>query len=69
MEISGNRLAENIAKHLYTRALESSRHHGITTTLDMAALTLNEHALVVDMIVKGDARFAEKAMYDHIHES
>lgn len=29
MEISGNRLAENIAKHLYKRATESSRYQGI----------------------------------------
>ncbi|WP_349899148.1 FadR/GntR family transcriptional regulator [Parafrigoribacterium soli] len=68
MEISRNRLAENIAKHLYKRAVESSRYQGINTP-DAVSLTLAEHAAVVDAVAKGDARAAEKAMSEHIHTS
>ena len=68
MEISGNRLAENIAKHLYKRAVESSRYQGINPP-DAVALTLDEHAAIVDAIARGDVAGAEKAMHDHIHVS
>ena len=68
MEISENRLAENIAKHLYKRAVESSRYQGINPP-DAVALTLDEHAAIVEAIASGDAAAAEKAMHDHIHIS
>ncbi|MEW9534599.1 FadR/GntR family transcriptional regulator [Microbispora sp. NPDC049125] len=65
MELSRNRLAENIAKRLYRRALESSRYHGMGYE-DAFHSTLNEHALVVDAISRQDAEAAERAMRDHI---
>ena len=68
MEISKNRLAENISKRLYKRATESSRYEGIDPP-DAVALTLDEHAAVVDAIARGDVAGAEKAMHDHIHIS
>ncbi|TCC32200.1 FadR/GntR family transcriptional regulator [Kribbella sindirgiensis] len=68
MEISGNRLAENIAKHIYKRAVESSRYQGIDPP-DAVALTLKEHEAIVKAIARNDAVAAEKAMHDHIHGS
>ncbi|WP_133976756.1 FadR/GntR family transcriptional regulator [Kribbella voronezhensis] len=68
MEISGNRLAENIAKQIYRRAVESSRYQGINPP-DAVALTLKEHEAIVDAIARKDAVAAEKSMYDHIHGS
>ncbi|MFP3464089.1 FadR/GntR family transcriptional regulator [Leifsonia sp. SIMBA_070] len=68
MEISGNRLAENIAKHLYKRAVESSRYQGINPP-DAVAKTLDEHAAIVEAISRNDPAAAEQAMHDHIHVS
>jgi len=68
MEISGNRLAENIAKHLYKRAVESSRYQGINPP-DAVAKTLEEHAAIVEAIARNDVAAAEQAMHDHIHVS
>jgi DNA-binding FadR family transcriptional regulator len=68
MEVSGNRLAENIAKHLYKRAVESSRYQGINPP-DAVRLTVEEHEAVVDAIARGDVAGAEQAMHDHIHIS
>lgn len=68
MDISGNRLAENIAKRLYKRAVESSRYHGINPP-DAVALTLDEHAAIVDAIARKDVAGAERAMRDHIRIS
>jgi DNA-binding FadR family transcriptional regulator len=68
MEISGNRLAENIAKHLYKRAVESSRYQGIDPP-DAVALTLAEHAAIVDAIESQDVAGAQQAMHRHIHTS
>ncbi|MCZ7438743.1 FadR/GntR family transcriptional regulator [Micromonospora sp. WMMC241] len=65
MELSGNRLAENICKRLYRRAMESSRFHGLTYRSAFES-TLDEHALVVDAIARQDAAGAERAMRDHI---
>ncbi len=65
MEISGNRLAENIAKHLYTRAVSSARFQGIDPP-GAVEDTLAEHAAVVEAIGKRDAAAAEQAMRDHI---
>jgi DNA-binding FadR family transcriptional regulator len=65
MEISGNRLAENIAKHLYKRAVDSSRYQGMNPP-DAVPLTLDEHSAIVDAIKRNDPVAAEKAMNDHI---
>ncbi|SCG72573.1 FadR/GntR family transcriptional regulator [Micromonospora humi] len=65
MELSGNRLAENICKRLYRRAMESHRFHGLTYRSAFES-TLDEHALVVDAIARQDAAGAERAMRDHI---
>ncbi|MEU4294434.1 FadR/GntR family transcriptional regulator [Kribbella sp. NPDC026596] len=65
MEISGNRLAENIAKQVYKRAVESSRYQGINPP-DAVALTLKEHEAIVKAIARNDVAAAEKSMHDHI---
>ncbi|MGC4888867.1 FadR/GntR family transcriptional regulator [Micromonospora sp. DT227] len=65
MELSGNRLAENICKRLYRRAMESSRFHGMTYESAFES-TLDEHARVVDAIARQDVAAAERAMRDHI---
>jgi DNA-binding FadR family transcriptional regulator len=65
MELSGNRLAENIAKRLYRRALESPRYHGLGYE-EAFRFTLDEHALVVDAIARQDVAAAEQAMREHI---
>ncbi|GAA4566872.1 FadR/GntR family transcriptional regulator [Planotetraspora kaengkrachanensis] len=65
MELSRNRLAENITKRLYRRALESSRYHGMGYEGAFRS-TLDEHALVVDAISRRDVEAAERAMRDHI---
>jgi DNA-binding FadR family transcriptional regulator len=65
MEISRNRLAENIAKRLYRRALESNRYQGIGYEGAFAS-TLEEHSRVVEAIVRNDVAGAERAMRDHI---
>lgn len=65
MEISGNRLAENIAKHVYKRAVESRRYQGINPP-DAVVRTLEEHAAIVDAIARNDVAAAEKSMHDHI---
>jgi DNA-binding FadR family transcriptional regulator len=68
MELSRNRLAENIAKRLYLRALESSRYQGMGYEGAFES-TLNEHALVVEAISRGDVAAAERLMRDHIISS
>ena len=65
MELSGNRLAENITKRLYRRALESNRYQGMLYE-DAFSSTLEQHAAVVDAIARQDAPTAERAMRDHI---
>ena len=65
MELSGNRLAENIAKSLYRRALESKRYLGIGYENAFQS-TIDEHAQVTEAIARQDVAAAEKAMRDHI---
>ncbi|WP_436535857.1 FadR/GntR family transcriptional regulator [Actinoplanes sp. HUAS TT8] len=65
MELSGNRLAENIAKRLYLRALESNRFQGLRYK-DAFRSTIDEHAVVLDAIRRQDAAVAEQAMREHI---
>jgi len=68
MEISGNRLAENIAKQIYKRAVESTRYQGINPP-DAVAVTLKEHEAIVKAIARNDPAAAQKAMHSHIHGS
>jgi len=68
MEISRNRLAENIAKRLYRRALESSRYQGRGYEGAFES-TLEEHGKVVEAIARNDVAGAERAMRDHIVSS
>jgi DNA-binding FadR family transcriptional regulator len=68
MELSRNRLAENIAKRLYLRARESSRYHGMGYEGAFRS-TLDEHALVVEAISRRDVEAAERTMREHIVSS
>ncbi len=68
MELSRNRLAENITKRLYRRALESGRYHGLDYEGAFKS-TLDDHALVVDAISRRDVDAAERAMRVHIVDS
>jgi DNA-binding FadR family transcriptional regulator len=65
MELSENRLAENIAKSLYRRALDSARYQGMGHE-GAFRLTLEEHSRVVEAIAARNVASAEKAMRDHI---
>jgi DNA-binding FadR family transcriptional regulator len=65
MEISRNRLAENITKRLYRRALESRRYQGMGYEGAFSS-TIDQHAVVVDAIARQDVTAAEEAMRDHI---
>lgn len=68
MDLSGNRLASTIARGLLDRARESRRYNGDLTP-ETAALTLAEHAGIVDAIRAGDRERAESAVRDHILDS
>ena len=68
MEISRNRLAENIAKRLYRRALESDRYQGAGYQGAFES-TMEEHGEVVRAISRHDVEGAERAMRDHIVSS
>lgn len=68
MEQSGNRLAANITRILFTRARESSRFNRIPGD-DALRLTLVEHRTVLNAIERGDADEAARAMRDHIAEA
>ncbi|MEU8235598.1 FadR/GntR family transcriptional regulator [Actinoplanes sp. NPDC048967] len=68
MEISRNRLAENIAKRLYRRALESDRYQGLRYDGAFAS-TIEEHSKVVEAIARHDVEGAERAMRHHIVSS
>jgi DNA-binding FadR family transcriptional regulator len=65
MELSRNRLAENIAKNLYRRALESARYQGAGYERAFES-TLEEHAAVLEAISNQDVEGAERAMRTHI---
>ncbi len=68
MELSGNRLAENIAKRLYLRALESNRFHGMGYENAFQS-TLDEHSRILEAITRQDVAAAEDAMREHILSS
>lgn len=65
MAISGNRLAESIARILFERARESIRYRGIASDVHVR-LTLDEHETVLAAIEEGDVERAERAMNAHI---
>ena len=66
--VSRNRLAENIAKRLYRRALESDRYQGLRYDGAFAS-TIEEHSKVVEAIARHDVEGAERAMRHHIVSS
>ena len=65
MEISGNRLAESIARSLFERARDSARYHGMTPP-SFHERTLREHEAVFATIEARTTEAAEHAMYSHI---
>jgi DNA-binding FadR family transcriptional regulator len=65
MAISGNRLAESIARILMERALESVRYRGVDAP-DAFTLTLAEHEAVHAAITGQDSDLAQQAMSTHI---
>lgn len=68
MELSRNRLAENIAKQLYRKALGNARYSGLAHA-GAFELSLREHELVVEAIGVRDVEAAEDAMWNHIVNS
>ena len=65
MEQSGIRLAANITRILFARARESARFTGHQGPEAMD-ITLEEHRLILDAILRGDAEGATQAMHVHI---
>lgn len=65
MELSGNLLAENVARTLFERARESTRFTGVDPERALE-LTLDEHERVFEAIVAGDRDAARRAMEEHI---
>jgi GntR family galactonate operon transcriptional repressor len=65
MELSGNELAENIARFLIAHAVESDRYTGVDPARAFE-LTLTEHERIVEAISTGDAEAARIAMSEHI---
>jgi DNA-binding FadR family transcriptional regulator len=68
MSISGNRLAESIARVLYERARDSARYVGAVSPKLMNH-TLLEHQAIFDAIEAGDADLSERAMDTHISDA
>jgi DNA-binding FadR family transcriptional regulator len=66
MEMSGNRLAESIARNLYERARESTRYARVDVPATFHEQTLREHEQVFDAIVAGSRDEAAATMYRHI---
>jgi DNA-binding FadR family transcriptional regulator len=68
MSISGNRLAESIARVLYERARDSSRFHGAVSP-ELMQYTLVEHTAIFEAIEAGDAELSERVMDAHISDA
>jgi len=66
MALSGNRLAESIARILYERARESARYARVDVPLELHRRTLEEHELVFAAIAARSADEAASTMYRHI---
>jgi DNA-binding FadR family transcriptional regulator len=69
MSISGNRLAESIARVLFERARESARYHGGPPSQKQQRLTLREHEAIFAAIEAQDGDLAEQVMDGHIIDS
>lgn len=68
MSISGNRLAESIARVLYERARDSARYvGGVSPTL--MHQTLFEHEAIFAAIEAGDSDLSERVMDTHISDA
>lgn len=65
MELSGNSLADNIARVLITHAVGSDRFTGVDPA-HAFELTLAEHGKILDAITAGDAEAARIAMSEHV---
>lgn len=65
MELSGNALAENIARVLIRHAVGSDRFTGVDPA-HAFELTLAEHERIVEAIASGDPEAARVAMSEHI---
>jgi DNA-binding FadR family transcriptional regulator len=68
MAISGNRLAESIARVLFERARSSARFQG-SPSPRMMRHTLREHESIFTAIEAGDIASAEEAMQAHISDA
>ncbi|GAA1702791.1 FadR/GntR family transcriptional regulator [Microbacterium sediminicola] len=68
MELSGNLLAENVARVLFERALESTRYHGVDRARAFE-MTMAEHEQILAAIEAGDPEAARAAMDAHITDS
>lgn len=65
MELSGNDLAENIARFLIAHAVSSDRYTGVDPA-HAFEITLDEHKRIVEAIGAGDHEAARIAMHEHI---
>ena len=65
MSISGNRLAESIARVLFERARDSARYHGSPPSPNQQRQTLREHGAIFAAIEAGDGDLAEQVMDAH----
>lgn len=68
MEISGNHLAQGIARTLTRRARDYSRFYGAPGP-EAFDLTIDEHRRILDAIVAGDAEAASREMSEHITQA
>jgi DNA-binding FadR family transcriptional regulator len=68
MSISGNRLAESIARVLYERARDSARYVGGASPTVMSQ-TLREHQAIFDAIEAADGALSEQVMDTHISDA
>jgi len=68
MSISGNRLAESIARVLYERARDSARFTGPVTP-ELMQYTLVEHTAIFMAIEAGETELSERVMYAHISDA
>ena len=68
MAISGNRLAESIARVLFQRARSSSRFQG-SPSRRMMGHTLREHESIFSAIEAGDSPLADRVMEAHISDA
>ncbi|WP_166845406.1 FadR/GntR family transcriptional regulator [Isoptericola sp. BMS4] len=66
MAMSGNRLAESIARILYERARESARYARVDVPASFHEQTLREHERVFEAIAAGSPEEAATAMYRHV---